>query len=121
MAETPRVVVAEDDGDVRRLVERTLDDGFAVECFGDGADCWERLQTDPVPDVLLLDVTLPGLDGLELYDRVQGADRFDGVAVVFLTGRNESDVASEVGGDHEFVSKPFSPGELLERLGTIVD
>lgn len=116
MEETPRVVLAEDDGDVRRLVDRTLEGEFGVEGFDDGSTCWQRLQADPVPDVLLLDVTMPGMDGVELYERVRDDDRLAGVSVFFLTGRSETDVAAEVDADVEIVSKPFSPSDLRDRL-----
>lgn len=119
MAETPRVMLAEDDGDIRRLVIRTLEAEFEVEGFDSGTACWERLQSDPVPDVLLLDVTLPGMDGLELYERVSDADRLEAMSVVFLTGRDEADVVSEVGEDVGYVSKPFSPSDLRDRLRTL--
>lgn len=116
MGDSPQVVLAEDDGDVRRLVDRTLEGEFEVEGFDDGSACWKRLQSGPVPDVLLLDVTLPGMDGLELYDHVRGTDRLAGVTVIFLTGRSKADLAAEIGEDVEFISKPFSPSDLRKRL-----
>lgn len=121
MADTRRVVLAEDDRDIRALVTRTLEDGFEVEGFESGTACWERLQADPTPDVLLLDVTLPGIDGVELYERVRATDRLAGVSVVFLTGRDEADLPSAVGEDAGYVAKPFSPADLRERLRTLND
>lgn len=116
MAETPRVVLAEDDRDIRTLVTRTLADEFELATFENGRACWEHLQESAPPDVLLLDVSLPGMDGLELYDRVGASDRLAGVTVVFLTGRNEADVVSEVGEDVSYIAKPFSPSDFRERI-----
>ncbi|WP_254839094.1 response regulator transcription factor [Natronomonas marina] len=116
MGETRRVVLAEDDEDIRTLVTRTLDGEFEVEAFESGTACWERLESGPPPDVLLLDVMLPGTDGLDLYDRVQADDRLSTVSVVFLTGRDESDLVAAVGEEVDYVAKPFSPSELRERL-----
>ncbi|PSQ42194.1 response regulator [Halobacteriales archaeon QS_9_68_42] len=107
-----QVVLAEDDADVRGLVVRTLDEEFAVESFADGRACWERLQSGPRPDVLLLDVSLPHVDGLELYERVRENDRLSTATVLFLTGQEEAEVPDGAG----YVAKPFSPSELLERV-----
>jgi len=116
-----RVMLAEDDRDIRRLVARTLEGEFDVEGYERGTGCWERLQEDPVPDVLLLDVTLPGMDGVEVYERVRADPRLGDVAVVFMTGRAESDLTDAVGGEVDYLAKPFSPSELRERLRSLVD
>ena len=108
-----RVVLAEDDADVRGLVVQTLDEEFAVEAFADGRACWERLRSGPRPDVLLLDVSLPRIDGLELYERLREDDRLSATTVLFLTGQEEAEVPEDAG----YVAKPFSPSELLERVG----
>ena len=108
-----RVVLAEDDADVRGLIVQILDEEFVVEAFADGRACWERLRSEPRPDVLLLDVSLPHVDGLELYERVRENDRLSTTAVLFLTGQEEAEVPDDAG----YVAKPFSPSELLERVG----
>ena len=108
-----RVVLAEDDADVRGLIVQILDEEFVVEAFADGRACWERLRSGPRPDVLLLDVSLPHVDGLELYERVRENDRLSTTAVLFLTGQEEAEIPDDAG----YVAKPFSPSELLERVG----
>ena len=107
-----RVVLAEDDTDVRGLIVRTLDEEFVVETFADGRACWERLQSGPRPDVLLLDVSLPHVNGLELYERVSEDDQLSAVTMLFLTGQKKAKVPDDAG----YVAKPFSPSELLERV-----
>ncbi len=119
MGATRRVMLAEDDRDIRRLVARTLEDEVEVEGFESGATCWERLQVDPPPDVLLLDVTLPGMDGVEVYERVRETDRLEDVTVIFMTGRDQADIVEAVGDGVDYVAKPFSPGELRERLRSL--
>ena len=107
-----RVVLAEDDADVRGLIVQTLDEEFAVEAFADGRACWERLRSGPRPDILLLDVSLPHVNGLELYKRVSEDDHLSAVTVLFLTGQEEAEVPDDAG----YVAKPFSPSKLLERV-----
>ena len=121
MGETRRVVLAEDDADIRPLVTRTLEGEFDVEGFGNGRTCWEHLESAGPPDVLLLDVMLPGMDGTELYERVRDDDRFSAVSVLFLTDREESDLASAVGEEVDYIAKPFSPSALRERLRGLED
>jgi CheY-like chemotaxis protein len=111
-----RVMLAEDDADIRRLVARTLETEFEYEGDGSGSACWERLQTGEPPDVLLLDVTLPGMDGDEVFERVRRSDRLTDVTVIFMTGRGEADILDLVGEDVDYVRKPFSPSDLRERL-----
>ena len=106
-------MLAEDDADVRGLIVQILNEEFVVEAFADGRACWERLRSEPRPDVLLLDVSLPHVDGLELYERVRENDRLSTTAVLFLTGQEQADVPDDAG----YVAKPFSPSELLERVG----
>ena len=121
MDETRRVVLAEDDADIRTLVTRSLEGEFEVEGFENGRDCWDHLESAEPPDVLLLDVMLPGMDGTELFERVRADDRLSAVSVLFLTGREESDLLSAVGEEVDHVAKPFSPSDLRERLHGLVD
>lgn len=115
----PTVVIAEDDGELRELVEYTLEsDGYAVEAFGAGDDCWERLESGDVPDLVILDIMMPGMDGLDVLERIRNDDRLADVPVVFLSGRGrESDVVAGFEADvDEYVTKPFSPSELRARI-----
>ena len=108
-----RVVLAEDDADIRGLIVQTLNEEFVVEAFADGQGCWERLRSGPRPDVLLPDVSLPHVGGLELYERVSEDDQLSAVTAPFLTGQEEAEVPDGAG----YVAEPFSPIELLERVG----
>jgi DNA-binding response OmpR family regulator len=59
---------------------------------------------------------LPGIDGVELYERVRESDRLGDVTVIFMTGPEEGDLIKMVGDDVESMAKPFSPSDLRERL-----
>ena len=120
---SPTIVLADDDAKVRELLRHALGSaGYAVEAFETGDECWQRLETGEAPDLVLLDVVLPGLDGPEVLELIRRDERLTTVPVVFLTGRGSDDDAvadcEAVPDDH--ITKPFSPIELRDRLGELL-
>ena len=117
------VVVAEDDPGLRELLTHTLEtEGYTVEAFGAGDDCWERLETDNRPDLLLLDVMMPGLDGAAVLERVRADDRLADLTVVFISGRaRDSDIVTDSAAPDDYVTKPFSPSELRTRISQLLE
>jgi DNA-binding response OmpR family regulator len=114
-----RVLVVEDDADVRHLLLRLLErDGYAVAEAHDALGAMEAIGADP-PDLVLLDLGLPDVDGMELLERIRGRS---GVPVIMLTGRTaEQDrIAGLRGGADDYVAKPFSPGELSARVESVL-
>jgi DNA-binding response OmpR family regulator len=116
---TPRrTLVVEDDADIVELVTHYLErEGFAVESVGDGRAALERLRAGSY-DLLILDVQLPGKDGLAVCAEARSDKRTRGMPIVMLTARgDEADrvVGLEVGAD-DYVVKPFSPKELVARV-----
>ncbi|MGZ4270548.1 MAG: response regulator transcription factor [Solirubrobacteraceae bacterium] len=111
-----RVLIAEDDEGIRLPLVRALErEGYDVDAVGDGLEA-ERLALDEGHDLLVLDIGLPGLDGLEVCRRVREAR--PGVAVLFLTAQSgELDAVAglDAGGD-DYVTKPFRLAELLARV-----
>ncbi|HEY6552842.1 MAG TPA: response regulator transcription factor [Vicinamibacteria bacterium] len=113
-----RTLVVEDDADIVELVTHYLErEGFTVESMGDGRAALERLRTASY-DLLVLDVQLPGLDGLALCAEARRDKRTRSMPIVMLTARgDEADriVGLEMGAD-DYVVKPFSPNELVARV-----
>ncbi|HEY7137298.1 MAG TPA: response regulator transcription factor [Acidimicrobiia bacterium] len=114
-----RVLVVEDDPNVAEVVLRYLDrEGFDTVGVADGNEALERAESDP-PDIVVLDLMLPGLDGLEVCRRLRERTP---VPVIMLTARGEEDdriTGFEVGAD-DYVSKPFSPRELTARVKAVL-
>jgi DNA-binding response OmpR family regulator len=114
-----RVLVIDDDSTVAEVVARYLArEGFAVEIVGNGRTGLDRALAEP-PDLVVLDLMLPGLDGLEVCRRLRALAP---VPVIMLTARvNESDrvVGLELGAD-DYVAKPFSPKELVARVRAVL-
>jgi DNA-binding response OmpR family regulator len=117
-----RALVVEDDPDIVELVEHYLrPEGFAVDALADGRRALDRIRQVGY-DLLILDLQLPGLDGLRLCAEVRRDKRTRGVPVVMLTARgDEADriVGLEVGAD-DYVVKPFSPKELVARVRALL-
>ena len=113
------VLVVEDEPSIAdAVVQRLRSEGFDARSVGDGAQAVEVCRTLK-PDLVVLDLMLPGLDGLEVCRRIQ-ADRR--VPVVMLTARDdETDlvVGLSVGAD-DYVTKPFSPRELVARIRAVL-
>jgi DNA-binding response OmpR family regulator len=114
-----RVFVVEDDETVAEVVSRYLErEGFVVEVVRDGRDALARSDA-ALPDLVVLDIMLPGLDGLEVCRRLR--ERAP-VPVVMLTARGgEEDrvLGLELGAD-DYVAKPFSPRELTARVKAVL-
>jgi DNA-binding response OmpR family regulator len=112
---SPKILVVDDEENIRSLVETYLrNDGYDVVTAATGEEAVERVESD-APDLVILDVRLPGIDGFEALRRIR---RGSNVFVIMLTARtDESDtlIGLEVGAD-DYVSKPFSPRELVARV-----
>ncbi|MFG3383027.1 response regulator transcription factor [Streptomyces sp. NPDC047999] len=114
-----RVLVVDDDPTVAEVVAGYLDRaGYAVDRAGDGPAALLR-AAEHWPDLVVLDLMLPGMDGLEVCRRLRGRGP---VPVIMLTARGDEDdrvMGLEVGAD-DYVTKPFSPRELVLRVGSVL-
>jgi len=115
----PRILVVEDDPTVAEVVRRYLErDGFDVETVEDGISALDTVAASP-PDLMILDLMLPGLDGLEVFRRARS---FAPLPVIMLTARGDEHdrvMGLELGAD-DYVGKPFSPRELTARVKSVL-
>jgi DNA-binding response OmpR family regulator len=113
-----RVLVADDDPIVRLLVVAVLAElGHDTEVASNGADAWRAFE-EWHPDLVILDVDMPIVDGIEVCRRIREFDDKREVFVLFLTGRDHPETLEMVldsGGD-EFIAKPTTPEDLRARL-----
>src|SRR5215831_7715607 len=120
--ERRKVLVIEDERDIRELVRVNLEaEGFQVLEAGDGELGLSLVKTER-PAVVVLDLMLPGLSGLEVCRRIRAEEGSTRAPVVMLTARSsESDkvVGLEIGAD-DYVTKPFSPRELAARVKALL-
>ncbi len=118
----PEILVVEDEADIRELVRHVLEkDGFPVRVAADGETALREVRAAP-PGLVLLDLMLPGLDGLEVCRRLRAQPDTAELPIIMLTARGEeSDVVAGLNlGADDYVTKPFSPRVLLARLQAVI-
>src|ERR1700761_1039200 len=111
-----RVLVVDDDAPVRRMLQRSLAaEGYEVEAAADGGGALAAVERS-VPDLIVLDVAMPGLDGLAVTERLRGAGIT--VPILILTARDAvaERVAGLEAGSDDYLVKPFAIAELVARL-----
>ncbi len=119
MEDRPHILIVDDDRDIRRLMMELFDErGFRVTAVADGA-AMARAFAAAKFDIAILDVMLPGEDGLELCRRIR---RESNLPIIMLTARGEETdrvVGLELGAD-DYVAKPFGPRELVARVRALL-
>lgn len=114
-----RVLVVDDEADICNIIRYNLEEeGFLVTVSENGIDAWNRLERN-LPDAIILDLMLPGINGLDFCKKVKSA--YD-VPIIILTARSgETDavLGLEMGAD-DYIRKPFSPRELIARLRAVL-
>ncbi|MEW5848628.1 MAG: ATP-binding protein [Myxococcota bacterium] len=117
--DAPLVYVVEDHDDLRRYVTELLSRAFRVQAFPDAECCLKALQGTH-PDVIVSDVMMPGITGVELARRLKADTNTRGIRIILATARGSGDdaVAGLDAGADDYVRKPFSPPELRARVRT---
>jgi DNA-binding response OmpR family regulator len=117
-----RVLVVEDDKDIAELIAHYLQKaGYAVETVGSGSSVLPRVRATP-PDAIVLDLMLPGMDGLLVCQALRADPATAAIPVIMLTARGEEAdriAGLELGAD-DYVTKPFSPKELTARVAALL-
>ena len=113
----PRLLLAEDDASTRNFLGEVLQSDYEVEVVGDGRQAWTAAQRE-LPDLILSDVLMPGLDGIGLTRRLRADTRTAIVPIILLTASDEKEMRIEglQAGADDYLIKPFSAMELLARL-----
>jgi len=117
-----RVLIVEDDADIRELIRYNLaQEGFIVEEAGDGTQAIERVKRR-VPDLMVLDLMLPGMPGLEICRTMRSNPETASLPILIVTAKGtevDKVLGLEMGAD-DYVVKPFSPRELIARVKALL-
>jgi DNA-binding response OmpR family regulator len=119
MSAQPSVLVVEDDVHIAHVLSFMLErQGYRVTHVADGRAAVQHVTAEPAPDLVLLDVMLPYVDGFEIVGLIRAQPGWEAVPVLMLTAKNtERDTVRALdAGANDFIIKPFQPQELLARL-----
>ncbi len=115
----PLILVVDDEDTIREVVRRYLErDGYAVVEAGDGREAL-RLFFESPPDLVILDLMLPGLDGLDVADEMRAERKVPIIMLTAKSAQHDRILGLERGAD-DYVVKPFSPRELSLRVGAVL-
>lgn len=119
MTETPKILIVDDDVRICRTLRSYLKrEGYLVEITADGDEMWSAIDTFD-PDLVLLDVILPGADGITLARELR---KTSDIGIIMLTGKNDpvdQIIGLEMGAD-DYVTKPFDERQLLARIRSLL-
>jgi len=116
------ILIVEDEPDIGELIRFHVDrEGLATKVIQSGQAAWEEISTHP-PRLVILDLMLPDLDGLEICRRMRRAEETRGVPILIVSAKGEESdivVGLELGAD-DYVTKPFSPKVLMARMRNLL-
>ncbi len=118
-----KVLVVDDEEDIRDLLEYNLKNaGYAIETAADGIEAVERARVFK-PDLILLDIMMPNMDGIEACRQLRNNPEIDQALIVFLTARSEeySEVAAFDMGANDYIIKPVKPRALKRRIEALLE
>ncbi|MBN1860607.1 MAG: response regulator transcription factor [Candidatus Thermoplasmatota archaeon] len=119
-----KIMVVDDEPDVTYTVKHgleSLDSQYEVICVGTGESCLELLEKNQIPDLILLDIMLPGMNGWNVFKTIKEHQLWKDIPIVFLTNRSDAmakDAGSFLGSD--FLNKPFKIPELKLRIDRLL-
>jgi len=123
MGESSRILVVEDEENLRNILEFQLrGEGFDVHGVGRGDETLPAVL-DWKPDLVLLDLMMPGMDGFTVCRQLRGLDTTQGIPIIVITARGDAATRLQalVAGAHEFVAKPYAWEELLARIQNVLE
>lgn len=117
-----KILIVEDEKDIVKMLDYNLKkEGFRIFSVHDGEDAIDSANKEQ-PDIIILDLMLPGIDGLEVCKSLKNSNKTASIPIIMLTAKSqESDkvIGLELGAD-DYVTKPFSPRELIARIKAVL-
>ena len=121
-----KIMIVDDEPDIRYTIKDDLEDTYGDECEVITAECGERcfelLKKGEKPDLILLDLMMPGMTGWTVHDRLKAKiSPYNDIPIIFLTGATDED-SKEVGGwfGEDYIEKPYELDDLIERIEKVL-
>lgn len=121
MTAAPRILVVEDDRDIRETLADALEgEGYGVVSAVDGLDALERLRATPLPELILLDLMMPRMNGMQFCDEKRKVSEWSGIPVVVLSADSQAKERAEACGAVSCLQKPVKLARLLETVANVL-
>jgi len=119
------ILVVDDSPDITMTLKAVLEEetsDYKVVIAESGEECLKLLEGDFLPDAILMDIMMPGIDGMETYERIRENNKFSKVPVLFLTAKTDqfTEGAGRFLGD-DFIKKPFDIEDVIIRIERAID
>jgi two-component system alkaline phosphatase synthesis response regulator PhoP len=118
-----RILVVDDEPDIAFTIEFTLKDyDCEIIHVKNGEQCLETLRNNQIPDLILLDIMMPGMSGLEVNKKLKENPLWGKIPVVFLTARidNTAEIPESFNGE-DYIEKPYDPEDLKKRIERVLN
>jgi CheY-like chemotaxis protein len=118
-----KIIVVDDNPEILYLVRQVLEDlgkKYNVICTNSGEGCIRLLEHNQIPDLILSNIMMPGMNGWELFDKIKEDPRWNDIPFIFLTARRRSDERTERLAD-DYITKPFEIEDLLRRVEKVLE
>ena len=122
MIENSKILLVDDEEDILEFLSYNLKkEGFRIDIANNGISALKKLDKSK-PDLIILDVMMPEMDGIEVCEKIREQDKFDDVLILFLTARSEeySELAGFSAGADDYITKPIKPKLLVSRVNAIL-
>ena len=122
MIENSKILLVDDEDDILEFLSYNLKkEGFRIDTANNGISALKKLEKSK-PDLIILDVMMPEMDGIEVCEKIREQDKFDDVLILFLTARSEeySELAGFSAGADDYITKPIKPKLLVSRVNAIL-
>jgi len=122
MIENSKILLVDDEEDILEFLSYNLKkEGFRIDTANNGISALKKLEKSK-PDLIILDVMMPEMDGIEVCEKIREQDNFDDVLILFLTARSEeySELAGFSAGADDYITKPIKPKLLVSRVNAIL-
>jgi two-component system alkaline phosphatase synthesis response regulator PhoP len=116
------ILIVDDDEDIREILKYNLErENHSIRVVEDGIKCLDEVKKDK-PDLILLDVMMPGMDGIEVCEQLKSSAENKDILICFLTARSEdySQIAGLESGGDDYVTKPIKPKVLVSRINALL-
>jgi DNA-binding response OmpR family regulator len=117
-----KILVVEDDVYMQAILNEYFNTDYGIEIRSNGIDALSFLQEGNIPDLVISDLNVPKLNGLQLIEQIKASDFFNSIPIMILSGEDSSEMRIKCldAGADDYVVKPFNPRELEARIKVIL-